>query len=372
LWDVAILGAGPAGSACAIALARRGVAQVCVVDPGRKPGSPAIGETIPPDARLVLDQLGAWQAFLAEGHEACLGSCSSWGSEALGFNDFVFNPHGSGWHLDRARFDDFLRRCAAEAGASMLGGSRFLESKPNGEGGFRLRLRGEDGMERALDTRFVVDATGRRSAFAQGLGVRSRFLDRLTFVYGYFDGAEAASRSRLTLLEAAETGWWYAAGLPGNRLAVAFATDAEVVRTGRLAQDERWFSRLLRTRHLAPRLDGCRFLSGSLVVHGAPSFLRESVAGRSWLAIGDAAAGYDPLAAQGICKAMTDGLEAADVIAGALAAGTGLPQAFADRARARFDEYLENRNYFYGLERRWPDSAFWQRRQERTRLAAAT
>jgi len=128
---------------------------------------------------------------------------------------------------------------------------------------------------------------------------------------------------------------------------------------------------VLRTRHLAPRLDGCRFLPGSLVVRGAPSFLMDRVAGPRWLAIGDAAAGYDPIAAQGITKAMADGVAAAAVIAEARAAGTDVPAAFADAARGRFDEYLENRNYFYGLERRWAGAPFWRRRRDHSRLAEA-
>ena len=66
-----MLGAGPAGAACALALARAGVDGVCLVDAGqpRRHGAVVIGETIPPDARLLLDRLGVWEAFVAEGHE---------------------------------------------------------------------------------------------------------------------------------------------------------------------------------------------------------------------------------------------------------------------------------------------------------------
>ena len=144
IWDVAILGAGPAGTACAIALARSVVERICLIEPtrARGRGRTAIGETIPPDTRLLLDRLGLWQAFLDEGHERCLGTCSAWGSDRLGYNDFLLNPQGSGWHLDRARFDDFLLRRAREAGATML-------AAPG------TALAG---------TRFVVDATGRASA----------------------------------------------------------------------------------------------------------------------------------------------------------------------------------------------------------------
>jgi flavin-dependent dehydrogenase len=349
--QVCVLGAGPAGAACALALARAGVDGVCLVDEGRPRGhgAVAIGETIPPDARLLLDRLGVWQAFVEAGHERCLGSCSAWGSDELGYNDFVLNPQGSGWHLDRARFDGFLRRHARDAGVTVV----------------------DEPGAAAADAAFVVDATGRASAFARRCGARQQPLDRLTFVYGFFDTAGAVSRSRLTLLEAVRDGWWYAAALPGERLAVAFAGDAEHVRDAELARDGCWLGAALATRHLAPRLDGCRFLAGSLITRVAASFLLDRVSGPRWLAVGDAAACFDPLAAQGIYKAIADGLDGAARIASALATGKDLDGDYEAAARARFADYLVSRNHFYGLERRWPGSAFWQRRQARSELPAA-
>ncbi len=346
-----VLGAGPAGAVCALALARAGVDGVCLVDAERprKHGAVAIGETIPPDARVLLDRLGVWQAFVADGHERCHGSCSAWGSDELGYNDFVLNAQGSGWHLDRARFDELLRRQAQDAGVTIV-------DEPGAADG---------------EARFVVDATGRASAFARRCGARPQQLDRLTFVYGFFDTVGAATRSRLTLLEAVRDGWWYAAALPGDRLAVAFAGDAEHVRDAALARDGHWLGAALTTRHLAPRLEGCRFLAGSVVTRVAASFLLDRVSGPRWLAIGDAAACFDPLAAQGIYKAIADGLDGASRIAAALATGGELDGDYEAATRARFAEYLINRNHFYGLERRWPGSAFWQRRQARVEFAAA-
>lgn len=364
--EVAILGAGPAGTACAIALARAGVGPVCLIDPARS-DSAAIGETIPPDTRLLLRRLGLLPAFLEQGHAPCLGSCSAWGNDTLGHNDFLLNPQGPGWHLDRAGFDAFLRGHAVESGVDLSKGARLADAEADGEEGHRLIL--NDG--RAMSARFVVDATGRASAFARRMGARQVSLDRLTFVYGFFDTAGAVSRSKLTLLEAVEHGWWYAAGLPGGRLAVAFATDPERVTADGLSRDEGWLPAALATRHLAERLEGSRFLPGSLIARVAPSFLLDKVAGPRWLAIGDAAACFDPLAAQGIYKALEDGLEAARLIAAALDRGGELGGSHAAAMRARFDDYLANRNYFYGLERRWPDSDFWRRRQQRTAVASA-
>lgn len=364
--DVAIVGAGPAGAACALALAKAGIEHPLLLDAGSASERPAVGETIPPDARLLLGRLGLWEEFVGEGHEPCLGSCSAWGSDVIGHNDFLLNPHGSGWHLDRARFDAFLRRRACAAGARPVQG-RLAGVSSDHDRGHRLTL----GDGRTIAARYVVDASGRASALARAMGARQLPLDRLSFVYGFFDAAGAASRSRLTLLEAAPHGWWYAAALPEARLAVAFASDAEYVRAHGMGREPRWLEEAGATRHLSARLEGCLFLAGSLTPRIAASFLLDRVAGPRWLAAGDAAACFDPLAAQGIYKALEDGIDAAASIAKALRADAEIGPSYAEAAGARFAQYLVNRNHFYGLEQRWPGSAFWQRRQARLELAAA-
>ena len=117
-YDVAILGGGPAGCATALALRQQGISRILVVESGFYQNI-RVGESIPPDTRVLLEKLGIWSDFLKEEHEPCLGSCSSWGHDRLGYNDFLFNPHGNGWHLDRRRFDALLARKAEETGVTL-------------------------------------------------------------------------------------------------------------------------------------------------------------------------------------------------------------------------------------------------------------
>lgn len=349
--QVVIHGRGPAGAACALALARAGVDGVCLMARRDQPANQAaIGESIPPDAGRLLDRLGLWQSFLEEGHERCLGSCSTWGSATPGYNDYLLNPQGSGWHLDRRRFDAFLCRQAEHAGV--------------------ITLAPEKG-DPVPQAHFRVDATGRSSALARQHGARQIAVDRLTFVYGFFDLPPAGPHSRLTFLEAVRDGWWYAAAIPGRRMAVAFAGDAETIRDAGLARESAWLRAAFTTRQIAACLDGARFIAASLVSRVVSSFVLDRVCGARWLAVGDAASCFDPLSAQGIYKALADGIVGADAIASALATGGDLGADYQQAVELRFSHYLANRNHFYGLERRWPDSPFWQRRHARTELGAA-
>ena len=68
----------------------------------------------------MFRSLGIWDDFVAEGHAPCLGSRSAWGDNRLGYNDYLYNPHGQGWHLDRRRFDAFLLAQIDERGMGVL------------------------------------------------------------------------------------------------------------------------------------------------------------------------------------------------------------------------------------------------------------
>ena len=328
---------------------------------------PRVGETLPPPTSVVLKELGLWDGFLNDEHEPCLGSCSCWGSDTLSYNDFLLNPYCQGWHLDRRQFDGFLLSNAISRGAHLCSG-RVIGWSMKCQEWLQLRLKEDSGAHSILSVRFVVDATGSRSAFARRAGARPRFLDCLTFLYGFFDTSDGSSSLQLTMLEAAEAGWWYAAPLPRRRLAVAFASDPDIVRHNTLAREDRWFAALLRTRHIAPRLDGCRFLRGSLVVRAAPSFLLDQVVGARWLVVGDAAASYDPLSSQGIHKALEGGVRAASALTVALSSNAEINPDYTASVFADFEDYKNNRNHFYQIEQRWAESPFWQRRRERTEL----
>lgn len=420
--DVLVLGGGPAGCAAALALRQRGVG-VTVVEAGTY-HRPRIGESLPPDAGLLLRALGVWDAFVDAAHAPCRGSCASWGSDALGYNDFVFNPHGTGWHLDRTRFDALLADRAAAAGARVLRATVYRRATPQPGGGYTVTLDGPGGPAE-IAARIVVDATGRRGLFARERGATRLMLDRLVAVAGFVApegsskndsairpllhapraasilarcldvppgapsvrpaGARAlgthisapgrSNRSSpspgaradttLTLLEATAYGYWYAAALPDGRRVVVVASDADLARQHGLTRPTGWAGALRATRHVSARFAGCT-LPAEVHPWAAPTFRLDRPASLGWLAIGDAAAAYDPISAQGIYKALDDGIAAADAIERMLAGDPGAVDAWRNRIRAAFGDYVGNRNYFYAMERRWPDAPFWGRRRART------
>lgn len=365
---VTVLGSGVAGCATALALCLSGVQEIWVLSRTRNTAV-SVGESIPPDTRYLLQELGVWDGFIRQNHAPCMGSVSAWASSQTGYNDFVINPYGSGWHLDRALFDGLLTEAVRQSDIRLLEDRRFVRSRALPSQGFELELLTSDGRSETFTTRFVVDATGTGSAFARSLGARPQFLDHLCCIYGYFTNLTCGGlHSNSTLLEATEKGWWYLAPVPGDRIAVAFATDPETMRANRFNHYEPWMANLLRTSLIASRLGGHQIADATVSARPAPSFLLTCVSGDGWLAVGDAASCYDPIAAQGIHKALSTGLAGAKTIADFLLLGKDTFRAYDAAIKEEFSDYLRNRNLLYAYEQRWPEATFWKQRRLRTRL----
>jgi 2-polyprenyl-6-methoxyphenol hydroxylase-like FAD-dependent oxidoreductase len=115
--DVAILGGGPAGMATALSLLKNDpTIQVVIVERSGY-DQLRIGETLPPNARSLLEQLDVWPAFAQAGHLPAYGTSAAWGSSTLHANESFFSVHGNGWHLDRCAFDALLAQIARQRGA---------------------------------------------------------------------------------------------------------------------------------------------------------------------------------------------------------------------------------------------------------------
>ena len=105
--DAVVVGGGPAGAVAALTLARAG-RRVLLAE--RRSAEPfKIGEALLGAARPLLRDLGVWDQFVADGHLPSYGVSAAWGTSAPLDTDFIHDPNGHGWHVDRSRFEAFLR-----------------------------------------------------------------------------------------------------------------------------------------------------------------------------------------------------------------------------------------------------------------------
>lgn len=370
--EVAVVGGGPAGAVAALTLARAGRRVVIVDDRPRADGrsSYRIGETLPPAARPLLRDLGLWSGFPAGAHLRCTGTYAAWGTADLHDHSNLLDPHGHGWHLDRAAFDTWLLDTAVAAGARLLRGSavRYLDDTAG-----RTLLVRTGGTVTHLGCSGVVDASGRRAVIGRHLGTRRR-QDRLMAVSLLFTDrrpdADARDRELRTLVEAVPGGWWYTAKVPAGRL-VAHLTDADLA-ARELRTPEGFLEHVARTRHLAPRLRGYD-LDRLPAPRWTPAHgVRLTPAtGPGWLAVGDAALAFDPLSSQGILTALHTGYRGALALDLHLRGTSGARTAYTDFLDGIADAYHRHHADSYAQERRWAHGPFWRRRRRPGGPAAA-
>ena len=344
-----IVGGGTAGTAAAVRLAHEGHS-VLILERTCGDGWRA-GETLPPVAGEALRALGVWERFLADGHRPSRRTVVAWGESELRTDHHLFNPYGSGWHIDRGRFDEMLAATAEKAGARRRRCARVIGVEPDHEG-FRVAVSTSGG--RAVEQcDWLVDATGRGAALARLLGESWIDDDRTIGMVGRLAPVSTHTPVEEALLvESAEQGWWYSAELPDGMLVAAYLTDPE---EGAGAVCGRWHSALASTSHTVERT--CGFVFTGLHVCRASTGGLARAAGAGWVAVGDAALAHDPLSGQGLVHALATGMRGAAALCG------DRTDVYAVQAAAWRNAYLRQRSEVYRREKRWTASPFWRRRQ---------
>ncbi|GJF32142.1 alkylhalidase-like protein [Kitasatospora sp. NE20-6] len=382
--DVLVVGGGPAGAAAALTLARAG-RSVLLADAGT--GPPKIGEALPSAARVLLHDLGTGDRPVRDGHLPCYANLSAWGSPALHRLDFIRDPNGPGWHLDRHRFDRALREEAAAAGAHLALHTAVRRAARRPDGGWTVTLqatRPEPGHlpepaptptpapapapapERTVRCTWLVDAGGRRRTVAARAADHHRTDRLVASCLELPPTGDGRAGDRSSLVEAAEDGWWYTALLPRGRRLVAYFTDADLGPPA--PRDTAALARLLaRTEHVAA-LAAAHPLPATARPRRAPahSVHLDRPTGDGWIAVGDAATAFDPISSQGILTALYTGMAGARALDrhldGDTDADDGALAAYRTNAAGLLAAYRHNHHAVYALERRWQDRPFWARR----------
>ncbi len=364
LFDIVIIGGGPAGSSAALTLKKRHPHLSLALIEASQYENWRVGETLSPEAGRAFRTLGIWESFLKQPQEPALGTSAAWESEWVHENEFIFHPEGKGWHLNRVKFDHWMANEAKKSGVTLMLDTQYIGHQTEKNKDFSLRFKKNEQLLN-IKVKFVVDASGRSSNFMKKEGGQRKVIDKLSAIVGTFNiqGYPNDSKKAYTLVEASKDGWWYSSTLPDNRAVIAYMTDADILKKKNLntiPNFEKHLSQTLQTKHRVTEkgtIDQLNILS-------AASLRYENVHGQNWIAVGDAASTFDPLSSQGIYKAIRSGLFGAYAISDFL---SGVDQSFNKYERyvsEEYDEYLKKRAEFYNSVKRWPTSDFWNRRQE--------
>lgn len=347
--DAIILGAGPAGATAALNLAP--FRKVLLIDPAACAAS-RIGESIPGAARRLLADMGLLEQFLSDGHVPRYALRSAWGDATPAIRDSIADPDGHGWQIDRKLFEDRLRAAARARGALSIT-ARAIAVRPVPDG-FAVAL--DSGIE--LMARLVIDASGRRSRL---LAVPRTRRGKLSCAWLRARGASLPAG--IVQIEAEMDGWWYCSALPSGDGLLAFHTDADLPAAKAATATDELLRKARALPMLGPLLHGTMWDTSEISYCAAHSAWPDSPVQDGWIATGDAALACDPLAAQGLLNALYFGLSAAEAADRWLDGDTAALDDYARDVASVRTRYLSAETAWYALEQRWPDAAFWQRRQ---------
>ncbi|MEQ8397796.1 glycine oxidase maturase GoxB [Thalassobaculum sp.] len=361
---VVVAGAGISGAAACVTLARQGLSVVWLAPEPATPWKP--GESLAAAAGPLLESFGAAGILDKPAHRRMETSFSCWGSDALLERSAIASRGGLGTAIDRSAFEADLRDLAAEAGCRIV--CAELADFARSESGWVLRT--GDGQE--LDAGFLVDATG-RSAFVGRRMTTMHRRDQLVAAVAFLQQVETdVDPTPATVIEAVQDGWWYASLLANGSLAVNYYTDPDLLARGLTRDVEAWKRLIAESRYISRWIATGGFgVAQAPQLASAGSTWLERAAGPGWIAVGDAAAAFDPLSAHGMTTALWTGIEAAKAIRRVRDGETAALDAYSARVAAGVERFLADQIGIYGREVRFRKNTFWSRRVVRNPNANA-
>jgi flavin-dependent dehydrogenase len=329
--DAIVVGAGPAGSAAAIALAAGG-RRVLVLEKDRFPRRKVCGAFLAADGAEALASLGLLETVRRAGPEVIRE-----GSVELPDGRSVSVPlDAPALGVSRYFLDEQLARGAAEAGAEIRLGARVVSFR-GGAGACRVSWIDADGVHDGA-SRVVIGAWGRWDAMDRSLG-RAFLKGRRYFGWSAElsgDSLFLAARVRLYLFR---EGYCGLSRVEGGRVNLAGVV-SERRRRSAGPEWERVLQGIRRENRALDRdLAGLRISADGFLGTGPVFFTAKPPVENGVLMAGDAAGVLDPFSGEGQAAALTSGLLAAEAAEAALSGKIPidrLSRLYAGAWRARF------------------------------------
>ena len=321
--DVAIIGAGPAGAATSLFLAKKGIKHT-LFDLAVFPRDKVCGDALSGKAVKILKHIDS--QFVADMQSQKNSFLDSWGITFIAPNgsciDIPFKQNNAqgketpGFIAKRIDFDNFLINQLDANFTEMHLGTRVTDLVQSDEG-IEIHYQTNGEAKKAL-AKMIVGAEGSRSIAARKLaghtGDPNHFCSAIRGYYKNVKGNHPQNFIELYFLEQVLPGYFWIFPLPNNMANVGVGVLSANVKKKNLNLKEALQKVIAEHPMLKERFKEAE-LVGGISGWGLPlGSRRRNLSGERFLLVGDAASLIDPFSGEGIGNALVSAMIGAEVI----------------------------------------------------------
>jgi flavin-dependent dehydrogenase len=316
LYDVAIIGGGPAGSTAATLLAKAG-RRVIVFEREKFPRF-HIGESLLPFSMQAFDRLGLREkldrTFLPKYGGEIMSACGSRGVKFY-FKDGFRSQRDRSYQVTRSEFDKLLLDHSQENGAEVREETEvtkldFLDGR------VKIDIQQVDGARSTIDARYLLDCSGRQTLLGGLFDLKNTYDHLQKFsVFAHYDNVDRLPGKDATLIRMVRglDRWFWMIPLTERRTSIGVVMDTSTFRATKLAPEPALEKFIAEQPLMVERMKNAVRVS-PVYSAGDYSYRNKCLAGDRWLLVGDAAGFIDPVFSSGVFLAIMSAEKAADTL----------------------------------------------------------
>ena len=322
--DVVVIGGGPAGSTVSTLIAQKGY-RVELFEREHFPRF-HIGESLIPETYWVLERLKMLdkmkKSHFVKKHSVQFVNATGKLSAPFYFWDNKPHECSQTWQVVRSEWDQMMLNNAREQGVVAHEGVRVLEVLFEANQAVGVKVQNEDGSQREVRARVVVDASGQSALLMNRFKLRNwdPVLNKGA-VWTYWEGAYRDTGrdegATVVIQTPNKQGWFWYIPLHDNTISLGVVAPFDYLFKGRGSHEQIYNEEVELCPAVKERISQATRKTGYFATKDY-SYRARQVAGDGWVLVGDAFGFLDPLYSSGVLLALKSGQLAADAIVDAL------------------------------------------------------
>ena len=316
VYDVAIIGGGPAGSTAATLLAKAG-RRVIVFEREKFPRF-HIGESLLPFSMQTFDRLGVREkldaTFMPKYGGEITAACGTKGAKFY-FKDGFRSQRDRAYQVTRSEFDKLLLDHSRENGAEVREETEVTKLE-FADDRVKIEIEAPGGAKSKIEARYLLDCSGRQTILGSLFNLKRTYDHLQKFsVFAHYEGVDRYAGKDGTLIRMVRglDRWFWTIPLTETRTSVGVVMDTAAFRKEKLSPEIALEKFIAEQPLMVERMkDAARVTP----VYSASDFSYRNTRldGDRWLLAGDAAGFIDPVFSSGVFLAIMSAERAADTL----------------------------------------------------------